>query len=153
SSRRFQDGGDDVPVFVSPKDFLGKRTALFGMTRTGKSNTVKKIILSSVLMSDRARGRLSRPAAKRADDGTNPFTDEGVPVYPVGQIIFDINGEYANANMQDEGTAIFDLYTDRTIRYSTIRKQGFRELKVNFYRELETGFELMKTYPSIAEDS
>jgi hypothetical protein len=28
SSRRFQSQNDDVPVFVSPKDFLGKRTAL-----------------------------------------------------------------------------------------------------------------------------
>jgi hypothetical protein len=35
---------EQVPVYVSPLDFLGKRTALFGMTRTGKSNTVKKII-------------------------------------------------------------------------------------------------------------
>jgi len=42
SSRRFQDKHPDVPVYVSPSDFLGKRTALFGMTRTGKSNTVKK---------------------------------------------------------------------------------------------------------------
>ena len=34
SSRRFQDKHPDVPVYVSPSDFLGKRTALFGMTRT-----------------------------------------------------------------------------------------------------------------------
>src|SRR5437763_552376 len=36
SSRRFQAQDDDVPVFVSPKDFLRKRTALFGMTRKAK---------------------------------------------------------------------------------------------------------------------
>ncbi len=54
SSRRFQELEDYVPVYVSPKDFLGKRTALFGMTRTGKSNTVKKIIQASVQMSEKA---------------------------------------------------------------------------------------------------
>src|SRR5262249_43862964 len=151
SSRRFQ-AQDDVPVFVSPKDFLGKRTALFGMTRTGKSNTVKKIIQASVLMSGKAPNVLDRPVSESAEARLESFTPDGVPKYPVGQIIFDINGEYANANLQDEGTAIFDLYANRTIRYSTIRKEGFRELKVNFYRELETGFELLRNYPSIAED-
>ena len=44
SARRFQQEEEEVPVYVYPKDFLGKRTALFGMTRTGKSNTVKKIV-------------------------------------------------------------------------------------------------------------
>ena len=33
----------DVAVFVSPTDFIGSRTALFGKTRMGKSNTVKLI--------------------------------------------------------------------------------------------------------------
>jgi len=41
SSRRYQEQEKTkVPFYVSPADFLGKRTALFGMTRTGKSNTV-----------------------------------------------------------------------------------------------------------------
>jgi hypothetical protein len=44
SSRQFQTHEAHVPVTVNPKDFLGNRTALFGMTRTGKSNTIKKII-------------------------------------------------------------------------------------------------------------
>lgn len=68
----------EVPVYVSALDFVGKRTALFGMTRTGKSNTVKKLIQSTVDI-----GRIGKIA-------------------PVGQIVFDINGEYANANQQDE---------------------------------------------------
>ena len=59
SSRRFQGDDDNVPVYVSPNDFLGKRTALFGMTRTGKSNTVKKIIQATVEMSDQAKSILS----------------------------------------------------------------------------------------------
>jgi hypothetical protein len=77
SSRRFQKRGNNIAVFVSPADFLGKRTALFGMTRTGKSNTVKKIIQAS---------------------------------------------------------------RDQTTRYSTIKKDGFKVMKVNFYRDIIPGF-------------
>ena len=57
----------------------------------------------------------------------DPFHD-GLPKFPVGQIIFDINGEYANPNMQDEGTAIYELYKDDTIRYSLLEKPGFENL-------------------------
>ena len=32
---------------------------------------------------------------------------------PIGQIIFDVNGEYANDNQQDQGTAIYQLYGER----------------------------------------
>src|SRR5262249_31005162 len=87
SSRRFQTGVEDVPVFVSPRDFLGKRTALFGMTRTGKSNTVKKVIQSAVLMSEQAASDLTEADLKAAGDNIDPFDDQSVPVYPVGQII------------------------------------------------------------------
>src|SRR6185503_14628536 len=103
SSRRFQEVEDGVPVYVSPQDFMGKRTALFGMTRTGKSNTVKKVIEATVAMGEKAKGDLTK--AKQGDpDDSLPFAKDGFPRYPVGQIIFDINGEYANPNLQDEGT-------------------------------------------------
>lgn len=122
SSRRFQSNEPNVEVFISPQDFVGKRTALFGMTRTGKSNTVKKII--------EATAEISRKIAKE----------------DVGQIIFDVNGEYANPNMQDEGTAIYELYSNDVTRYSVLEKQGFKVMKVNFYRDIENGFELIKSY-------
>jgi hypothetical protein len=38
-----ENGGATVLVSVSPRDFIGSRTALFGKTRMGKSNTVKII--------------------------------------------------------------------------------------------------------------
>jgi hypothetical protein len=78
SHRPFQ-GIDGVPVQVTPTDLLGQKTALFGMTRTGKSNTTK-IVLKSIF-------------ALRW--GQNPNR--------IGQIIFDPNGEYANENEQDSG--------------------------------------------------
>lgn len=152
SSRRFQQSETDVPVYVQAPDFAGKRTALFGMTRTGKSNTVKKIIQACVEMSNNAQFQLDQ-SQENPDEVLKPFTEGNNPKYPIGQIIFDINGEYANPNLQDQGTAIFDLYQEQTVRYSTVPKPGFLEMKVNFYNEIENGFELIRTYPSIADDN
>lgn len=146
SSRRFQAQRKDVPVYVSPQEFLGKRTALFGMTRTGKSNSAKKIIQATVGMSEKAPYELDQPVETSAVETLDPFTEDGVPKYPVGQIIFDINGEYANPNMQDEGTAIFEMFQEQTIRFSTIPKLGFKVLKVNFYRDVLSGFELVRSH-------
>ncbi len=146
SSRRFQQEEDVMPVYVSPQDFLGKRTALFGMTRTGKSNTIKKIIQATVMMSERAPFALTANSAMSLEEVLDPFTNDGLPKFPVGQIIFDINGEYANPNLQDAGTAIFDMYKDATVRYSVLEKPGFKVMKVNFYRDIEAGFELIRSH-------
>ena len=145
SSMRFQDDMKDVPVYVSPRDFLGKRTALFGMTRTGKSNTVKMIIQATVDISKKAKFKLSDPVTK-VENILDPFDKVGLSKYPVGQIIFDINGEYANANLQDEGTAIFELFKKETIRYSVIEKDGFEIMKVNFYKDVYSGFNLVSNH-------
>jgi hypothetical protein len=67
-----------VPVEITPTDLLGQKTALFGMTRTGKSNTTK-IILKSIF-------------------GLRWL---GKPPRRIGQLVFDPNGEYANENTQD----------------------------------------------------
>ena len=126
SSRRY---GESVsPVYVSALDFVGKRTALFGMTRTGKSNTVKKVIESTV---DLVKRHVEL---------------EGDPLQPVGQIVFDVNGEYANANRQDEGTAIFELFGTMTDRYSLLEKDGFKLMKLNFHRDIQAGFDLLGTF-------
>ena len=68
----------DVPVAITPTDLFGQKTALFGMTRTGKSNTTK-IILKSVF------ALRWQTAAQR-----------------IGQLVLDPNGEYANENAQDK---------------------------------------------------
>jgi Predicted ATPase len=133
SSSLLRNPNDEVPVYVSALDFLGKRTALFGMTRTGKSNSVKKIIQATVRISDSGAQIGGRRLA------------------PVGQIIFDINGEYANANQQDDGTAIFEQYPDRVTRYSVLEKEGFKVMKLNFYRSIRDGFGLLTTL--LADDT
>jgi len=151
SSRRFQEQDATVPVYVRPQDFLGKRTALFGMTRTGKSNTVKKIIEATVRMSEKAPYNLGVPGELFAEGLLEPFAKDGMPKYPAGQIIFDINGEYANPNLQDAGTAIYEMFRSQTTRYSVIPKNGFKVMKVNFYNEIVSGFELVRSH--LAEEN
>ncbi|WNZ61219.1 DUF87 domain-containing protein [Myxococcus sp. MxC21-1] len=77
TNRPFQQIGD-VRFAITPLDMLGQKTALFGMTRTGKSNTTK-IVLKSIF-------ELRWLPSKQR----------------IGQIVFDPNGEYANENAQDE---------------------------------------------------
>ncbi|HET8542303.1 MAG TPA: DUF87 domain-containing protein, partial [Anaeromyxobacter sp.] len=74
--RPFQKIGD-VPFLLTPSDLLAQKSALFGMTRTGKSNTTK-IILKSIF-------ELRWETENQR----------------IGQIVFDPNGEYANDNTQD----------------------------------------------------
>lgn len=116
----------EVPVYVNAFDYLGKRTALFGMTRTGKSNTVKKVIEAT---------------AELAPSGAQL---NGKPVMPIGQIIFDVNGEYANDNQQDQGTALYQLYSEVT-RYSILDKKGFKVMKLNFFADIVSGFEMLRS--------
>jgi len=144
SSTRYQEPRKPVPVYISPTDFLGKRTALFGMTRTGKSNTVKKIIEATVSISQKASSSILKPPDDPAKI-LETIDDKGLPIYPVGQIIFDINGEYANPNMQDEGTAIYELFKDDVIRYSVIEKTGFKVMRTNFYQDIIGGFSLIQS--------
>jgi hypothetical protein len=85
TNRAFQ-GVSNVEVEVIPEDLLGQKTAVFGMTRTGKSNTTK-IILQSVF-----NLRFGEKSQR------------------IGQIVFDPNGEYANENVQDDNSAIKNVW-------------------------------------------
>lgn len=131
-------------VLMHTQDILGKRTALFGMTRTGKSNTVKMLIEATEELSKKSVLQ-NTSTAQNFEDDTKPFHLNEVPKREVGQIIFDVNGEYANKNLQD-GTAIFEKYTEKVTRYSVLKKSGFEVMKMNFYRDLEGGLELLKGY-------
>lgn len=147
SSLRFQSKNeeDKAEVYIHPADLLGKRTALFGMTRTGKSNTVKKVIEATVQISSKATKKLADVSTENVEEFLKSFEDSGAPKFPVGQIIFDINGEYANANLQD-GNAISDRYKDDVTKYSVLKKEGFTVMKVNFFKQIHSGFELVKSF-------
>jgi len=94
-------------------DFLARRTAVFGMTRTGKSNMVKQLV--SVVMRTSANCGLK-----------------------IGQIIYDLNGEYANANQQDKGS-LAEVYPKDAVRYRMLPMQGFEPILNNFYMQVAEG--------------
>ena len=129
-------------VYMHTKDILGKRTALFGMTRTGKSNTVKKLIEATQELSNKSTSSVSNSSFQ---DNLSSYNESEIPKQKVGQIIFDINGEYANRNLQD-GTAIFEKYEKDVTRYSVLEKDGFEVLKINFHKEIIAGQELIRGY-------
>jgi hypothetical protein len=108
-----------VAVNVSPLDFVANRTALFGKTRMGKSNIVK--VVADMMIRSKEN---------------------------VGQVIFDLNGEYANTNEWDN-TSLFELHQDKCVRYSLKARPSEsttsepRTLKVNFYKQVELGHSII----------
>jgi uncharacterized protein DUF87 len=103
-----------VCVKVSMADFRGRRTAMFGKTRLGKSNVVKLLAEGMIL---------ATTGAKRND--------------AVGQLIFDINGEYANDNPQDENLSLRSKYEDRCQVYALVQRKETpsKPLRLNFYEQ------------------
>lgn len=104
----------DAAVLVNIHDFIGHKTGLLGMTRTGKSNTAKIIVARTFLVS-----------AERKAAGHRP----------IGQLIFDPQGEYANDNTQD-GTAIAAIGERhvRIYRFGAGAEQAHvRPLGINFF--------------------
>ena len=122
------DTPESVPVEITADDMIAQRTALFGMTRFGKSNTTKMIAAAIYKL-------------RSSDDGQR-----------VGQLIFDPNGEYANDNPQDQGCLRNVQYEIPGTRddvqtygsYTHPLDQGRRITKFNFYGKQEP--------PSIPDD-
>ncbi len=108
-----------IPVVISMRDFKGARTAMFGKTRLGKSNVVKLI----------ANGMLDATAADNA----------------VGQLIFDINGEYANDNPQDGNTSLRSVHAKRCEVYALTQRPETpsKPLRLNFYEQPESCIEIL----------
>jgi hypothetical protein len=132
TNRAFQ-GVSNVEVSISPADLLTQKTALFGMTRTGKSNTTK-IIAKSVF--------------ELRYESESPLR--------IGQLIFDPNGEYANENAQDNNGALKNVWQTRTgtnrddelVTYGIMRHPNDPErilMLLNFYEDenLQIGKEII----------
>ncbi|WP_420628754.1 helicase HerA domain-containing protein [Candidatus Leptofilum sp.] len=130
TNRAFQ-GVADVSVNISPADLLDQKTALFGMTRTGKSNSTK-VMLQSVYDLRYAEEPLR-----------------------IGQIVFDPNGEYANEN--DQNAALTNIHlahpdgtSDDVVVYGLTklppdRDDGRELMLLNFYEDdnLQIGKEII----------
>lgn len=110
-----------IDVRVSTDDFKGFRTAMFGKTRLGKSNVVKVIAQSIIQTTTQDRS--------------------------VGQLIFDINGEYANDNPQDGSRSLRSAYQNRCIVYALNQRQGTpsQPLKLNFYEQPDSCIAILRS--------
>ena len=93
---------DDVAVSVNPADLLSQKTALFGMTRTGKSNTTKIVLKAT-------------------------FERRWTADERIGQIVFDPNGEYANDNAQDADGLVPSSIKNVWAEAPEGQREGFRE--------------------------
>lgn len=113
----------EVPVMVSPSDFVANRTALFGKTRMGKSNTIK-VILDMMLNSGQQ----------------------------VGQVVFDLSGEYTYPDKQTGGS-IYLSHRNQCTRYSVnprevkaekdVGAQPPSKLSANFFEQVALGHAIM----------
>lgn len=106
----------DADVEVNIRDFIGNKTALLGMTRMGKSNTAKIIIARTFAVSERQRSAGGKP---------------------IGQLVFDPQGEYANPNTQD-GTEIAAIGANhvRIFKFGADGSESHvKPLNINFFAE------------------
>jgi len=131
--------GEEVPISIDPKDIVGEtnaanRMAVFGKTRFGKSNA-NKLISHAIFQS-------------------------GIDV---AQVFFDPSGEYTYINQQD-GTSLFALHADRSVRYS-LRPRPTREderalglsdpqpLAINFYTFPGVGHAMIRSLWNTVNDT
>jgi hypothetical protein len=61
----------------------------------------------------------------------------------IGQIIYDLNGEYANANQQDQGS-IAEVFPGDTLRYRMLPTPGFQLILNNFFTQVVEGHTTLK---------
>ena len=94
---------------------------MFGKTRLGKSNVVKLI----------AQGILEATISDNS----------------VGQLIFDVNGEYANDNPQDGNKSIRSAYDNRCEVYALTKRPETpsKPLRLNFYEQPESIIEIISS--------
>ena len=110
----FEESRENVPVTMEPTDLLARRTALFGMSRSGKSNTIKTLVES-----------LFKLRKLNFEKGR------------IGQLIFDVNGEYCNDNPQDEG-CLRNISQSEVVTYGLFthpHDPKRRLIKINFFGE------------------
>jgi hypothetical protein len=121
----------EIPILIDPLDLIGRvqsaqRSALFGKTRFGKSNTTK-VIAQAIFASD----------------------------LPVSQLFIDPSGEYTYVNAQDGGTSLFALNRDKSFRYALKQAELSKEekdlgleapaaLAINFYKYPAIGHQLLR---------
>lgn len=121
-----------VPVRVNVQDFIALKTAIFGMTRLGKSNTMKTIATAICQYG--------------AETGQS-----------IGQLLFDPAGEYANVNVQDR-TALAAIGSEYVtiFRYGAdVSDDNVRSLTTNFFAEttISVTWSIISDFLSATQDA
>ena len=106
-----------IPFFIPVSDLLGKRTGVFGVTRSGKSNINKGLVVQLDKYSEKSKTK-------------------------VGQLIFDADGEYITDNIH--AAAITTVRKDRVIVYSTNPIEDQLPLKLDFFSDPQAGLSWAK---------
>lgn len=108
------------PVYLDPMELIGNRTGVFGMSRSGKSNLIKILMTTMHTAYQDSSSRM-------------------------GQLVFDVNGEYANTNKQDGGSVADTLFGDAVCMKAGGGSSGkCIEYLPNFYYDLALGFRMLK---------
>lgn len=114
---------EEATVPIDINDIIGNKTGLFGMTRTGKSNSMKVFATASFMEAVE--------------------TDQ-----QIGQLLFDPAGEYANVNVQDDETALADIHDDAVTVYSWASDDpDVESLRMDFfnYRQIREVWRTIQT--------
>ncbi len=113
-----------VPVRVNVEDFVGLKTAVFGMTRLGKSNSMKTIATA-----------VFQHAAETGDR--------------VGQLLFDPTAEYANPNVQGASLSGIGVEFVTIFRFGADGSEpGIRPLSSNFFEDatIDVTWSIIRAY-------
>tara|TARA_Y100001960_G_scaffold118422_1_gene126824 strand:+ start:74 stop:1975 length:1902 start_codon:yes stop_codon:yes gene_type:complete len=106
-----------VPFYIPVSDLLGKRTGVFGVTRSGKSNLNKGLVVELDKFSEKSKTK-------------------------VGQLIFDADGEYFTDNIHS--AAVTTVRNGRVTVYSTNPIDDQIPLKLDFYADPQAGLSWAK---------
>ena len=110
-----------IQTRISMQDFVARRTAMFGKTRLGKSNAINLIC-----------------------QGMLDYTKN---THNVGQLIFDVNGEYSNTNPSTGQCSLVSANPGRCTAYFLNERQGYTGgylLRFNFYQFPEKSLDVLK---------
>ncbi len=110
-----------ISTRIGMYDMVGKRSAMLGKTRLGKSNIVKLI----------AQGLLD-------------YTQQ---TQNVGQLLFDVSGEYSNTNPSHGEITLASHNKERCKSYFLTARQGNKDghlLRFNFYQTPTQALEVMQ---------
>ena len=119
-----------IATRIAMQDLVTKRTAMLGKTRLGKSNVVKLI----------AQGMLD-------------YTRD---THNVGQLLFDVSGEYSNTNPPEGEITLASHNPGRCIAYFLTERQGNANghlLRFNFFQTPAQTLDVMRELlpPTVAD--